>query len=176
MNQAGTIERDLAGLGRLTARVGRWLGLPDERLTVRAPERSGWSVAAHLFHLSFANEMSLENAARLVAGKGRLIRPREARVPEAERILQSGRLPYGTEAPRFVQPPPRIDLAFLREVAAGVRTKLGALADEPQVLAAAPDGIPHQALGVLSAAEWVRFARMHTAHHLAILRGLAEGP
>lgn len=175
MNQASTIERDLAGLERLTARVGRWLELPDERLSMRVPQRSGWSLAQHLFHLSFANELSLENAARLVAGKGRLIRPREARLPEAERILRRGRLPRGTEAPRFVQPPPRIDLGFLREVAAGVRVRLAALAEEPRALSAAPDGIPHQALGVLSAAEWVRFARMHSAHHLVIVRGLADG-
>ena len=163
-------ERELRGLDRLTTRVARWLERPDATLATRDPERSGWSVGEHLFHLAFANELSLKNAASLVAAQGLLIRPLEPRVPEAELILASGRLPHGTEAPRFVRPPPRVDPSFLREVAGGVRAELERLATDPEDLERAPDGIPHQALGILSAREWVRFARMHTAHHLRIVR------
>ena len=31
-----------------------------------------------------------------------------------------------------------------------------------------PGAIPHQALGPLSAAQWLRFARLQAEHHLAI--------
>ena len=167
-----TIARELSGLDRLTARAEQLLELPDETLLARNEERSGWSPAEHLFHLSFANEMSLKNAASLVAEKGLLIRPLEELVPQAAEILRTGVLPMGTEAPRFVRPPAKIDMAFLREIAGDVRRALAGLAEDPDAIASAPQGIPHQALGVLSASQWVRFAHMHTAHHLRIVRGL----
>ena len=37
-------------------------------------------------------------------------------------------------------------------------------------LEAAPARVPHQLLGPLSAALWVRFAATHTRHHVAIAR------
>ena len=166
-----SLARDLAGLERLTRRVESALELLPERLLAVRPG-SGWSPGQHLFHLSLANELSLKNAASLASGKGLLIRPRVALAPEVASILRRGRLPRGAEAPRFVRPPPGVDLGLVREIASGVRVELARLGTEPARLADAPDGIPHQILGVLSAPEWVRFARMHTAHHLRILRGL----
>ena len=71
-----------------------------------------------------------------------------------------------------MRPPPVVDLDLVREIALGVRQTLDRLGAATERIAAAPNGIPHQALGILSAGEWVRFARMHTAHHLAILRRL----
>ena len=167
-----TVARDLAGLERSTRRVARALELSPERLRAVQPARSGWSPAQHLLHLSLANELSLKNAESLVAGKGFLIRPRGALSPEAAAVLRRGRLPRGAEAPRFVRPPPVVDLDLVREIALGVRQALERLGRETGRVAAAPHGIPHQILGVLSAGEWVRFARMHTAHHLVLLRGL----
>ena len=166
-----SVERDLAGLERLTRRVARALELPPERLLGAGPG-SGWSPAQHLFHLSLANELSLKNAESLVAEKGLLIRPRAELAPGVADVLRRGRLPRGAEAPRFVRPPAVVDLGLVGEIARGVRQSLTRLAGAAQRIADAPNGIPHQLLGVLSAAEWVRFARMHTAHHLAILREL----
>jgi len=166
------VLRELAGVERLSRRVERLLELPEQRLLRRDEARSGWSPAEHLFHLAFANEMSLKNAANLVAGKGKLIRPRAELVPQVADILRRGRLPRGAEAPRFVRPPPSIDFDFLREIAAGVRASVARLAADPAAIEAAPDGIPHQILGVLSASQWVRFARIHSAHHLQIVREL----
>ena len=167
-----SIARELASLSRLAAQVTTLLALPEPRLLARDETRSGWSPAEHLFHLSFANEMSLKNAASLVAEKGMLIRPLTPLVPQAAEILRRGILPHGTEAPRFVRPPAVIDLPFLREIASEVSAATAKLAEHPAALAEAPNGIPHQALGVLSAEQWVRFARMHSVHHLRIVRRL----
>jgi len=165
-----TNPRDLPRLERSLARVGRRLALPEELLRARTPV-SGWSALEHLFHLALANDMSLKNARNLARGRGRLItelpKPGE-RDPRADDILARGRLPRGTQAPRFVTPPARVDLELAREIhaetaAAASAEDLG-LSDAP-----ATTGIPHQALGVLSGAEWIRFARMHSAHHLAIV-------
>jgi hypothetical protein len=162
--------RDLPRLAASLTRVRRLLELPEERLRMRTPA-SGWCALEHLFHVVLANDMSLKNALHLVQGRGRLRTPLPApgeRDPRADAILARGRLPHGTQAPRFVTPPPRPDVELARAILAETQTA----AASPELAAgldAAEMGIPHQALGVLSAAEWVRFARMHSAHHLRLV-------
>ncbi len=164
---------DLAGLRRLLARVGRLLELPEDELTTPRPEVSSWSVGQHLFHLVLAGDLSLRNVKSLVARRGRLIRDFEQRDEEGLAILRRGRIPRGVApAPRFVTPPPRLDLDVLRDLFADVSKALDEIEADPEGLASAPQGIPHQLLGDLDAREWVRFARVHTAHHLAICRDL----
>jgi len=148
------------------------LALPAEELSVRRAERSAWSPAQQLFHLTLANELSLKNVSSLLARKGLLIRPLEDLHPKAAAVLRRGRFPAGAQAPRFVRAPDRVDLDLLRTIAADVRRSLAGLMGRGEAIAAAPDGVPHQLIGVLSAAQWVRFARMHSAHHLRIARGL----
>jgi hypothetical protein len=163
-----TSKRDRAGLAGSLARVGRLLDRPEDALRARTPA-SGWSALEHLFHLVLANDMSLKNARNLARGSGRLIAPMPApgeRDPRAAVILAHGRLPRGTPAPRFVIPPANPDLALVREIHA--ETVAAASSAELAVLPDSGTGIPHQALGVLSAAEWIRFARMHSAHPLRI--------
>lgn len=164
-------KRELARFAAQQRRVETLLELPDERLLERNEAVSGWSAAEHLFHVSLANELSLKNVTALLNEKGRFIREREELDPRAVEALRTGRFPRGTQAPRFVQPPPKIDLPFTRELAGDVRAALGALL-ERDGFASAPNGIPHQILGVLSAPQWLRFVRMHTVHHLRIARAV----
>ena len=133
---------------------------------------SGWSPAQQLFHVTLANELSLKNVNSLLAREGMLIQPLKELHPRAADVLRRGRFPPGSEAPRFVRPPDRVDLDLLRELAADGRRALAGLEGRGEEIAAAPDGVPHQRLGVLTAARWVRFARMHSAHHLRIARAL----
>jgi hypothetical protein len=165
-----TVDRELQRLGALLDRVERALALPAEDLSTPREELSAWSPAQQLFHLTLANELSLKNVSNLVAEKGALIRPLESLHPRAREVLRRGRFPAGAEAPRFVRAPERVDLELLRSIASDVRTAHGGLEGRGEAIAAAPNGIPHQALGVLSAAQWVRFARMHSAHHLELAR------
>jgi len=163
--------RQLDRLAAQYARLERLAALDDEHLTAAREERSAWSPAQHLFHVLLANELSLENAAALVAGKGLLVRPCEGLAEGAEEVLARGTIERGTaQAPRFVRPRAAVDLVFVRELVGSTRAQLDAL--DPVAVDAAEACIPHQVLGDLSAARWVRFARMHTAHHVAIVRDL----
>jgi len=164
-------RRELERFAAQQRRVETTLALPDERLLKKCEELSGWSAAEHLFHVSLANELSLKNVAALLAEKGGLIRPLEELDPRALQVLSRGRFPPGTESPRMVRPPARIDMSFTRELAGDVRTLLATLLERDDI-DAAPNGVPHQLLGVLSAPQWARFARMHTAHHLRLARAV----
>jgi len=167
-----TVDRELARLGVHMGRVERMLALPSEELSTPREGLSAWSPAQQLFHLTLANELSLKNVSNLVAQKGMLICPLESLHRRAQAVLDRGRFPPGAEAPRFVRAPERVDLDLLRSIASDVQRAHEGLAGRGEAIAAAPDGVPHQALGVLSAAQWVHFARMHSAHHLEIARRL----
>ena len=165
-----THPRDLARLLDLLGRVDREFARPEDHLGARAPEVSGWSAGEHLFHLTLANDMSVKNARNLLEGRGRLRTDRVPLDPRASAVLARGRLPLGTEAPRFVRPPAEPDLAIARDIQGDVAEGARLLVQRTSDLRAAEQGIPHQTLGVLSAAEWLRFARIHTAHHLILAR------
>lgn len=161
--------RQLDRLAAQYSRLERYANAPDDVLVVVQDERSAWSPAQHLFHVLLANELSLKNAASLIARKGMLIRPFEALAPGAAEVLARGRIQRGTaEAPRFVRPRGTVDLGFVRELVGSTREQLEQL--DPDAVDEAPSCVPHQVLGDLSASQWVRFARMHTAHHVAIVR------
>jgi hypothetical protein len=161
---------NLTELAAQLERLDEVLALPAERLLARAPDVSGWSAGEHAFHQILACDLSFKNVLALVKDQGRLVREPEQRGDEALAILQTGVIPRGVaQAPRFVTPPPRLDLALVRQILGEVSDQRTRLATDIDALRAAPRAIPHQLLGDLSAVEWVRFARVHTAHHLVIL-------
>ncbi len=171
MDTALDPARSLERLGRSLGRVAARLEDAPERLLAPVPAISAWSVAEHLFHLVLACDLSLRNATSLVRDAGRLVREPVDRNAEALAILRRGRFPRGeAEAPRFVRPPARVDLALLAQLLGEVRDTARSLAADPGALRDAPRAVPHQVLGDLTCAEWLRFARAHTAHHLWIVR------
>ncbi len=144
--------------------------LDPEVLFAKAPGVSGWSAGEHAFHLILACDLSFRNAISLVKDSGRLIRDPEDRQDDKLAILADGNIPRGVAtAPRFVQPPKKINLELLQALTREMQETRGALAEDVAALEQAPRAIPHQLLGDLTAREWIRFARIHTEHHLAIL-------
>jgi hypothetical protein len=164
------VSRDLPCLRAQLSRVSRTLELPEASLRERTAA-SGWSALEHIFHLSLANEMTLKNAANLVAERGELRCDLQPLDPRALEVLRRGRIPSGVQAPRFATPPPEPDFEIVRGVHADVCAAAEALASAGE-LPSGPLGIPHQILGTLSAAQWLRFSRIHTVHHLRILRAV----
>ena len=109
----------------------------------------------------------------LVNRTGLLRRESHGEKPGAEEILLRGRLPRGAKAPRFVSPPERLERPALQDALQGSRAALEAVRLVLDRVADAPWIIPHQELGALDAARWLRFARVHSAHHLRILAAIA---
>ena len=73
-----------------------------------------------------------------------------------------------------MQPPDDVEDEFLANEMQLNRETLMRLSPD---LAQVPDAtgrIPHVFLGELNAAEWLRFARLHSEHHLAILKDIEE--
>jgi hypothetical protein len=108
----------------------------------------------------------------LVSRTGLLRRESSGQKPGAEEILRRGRLPRGARAPRFVSPPERLERPALLDALHGSRAALEAVGLVLEQVADAPWIIPHQELGALDATRWLRFARVHSAHHLRIVSAI----
>jgi len=170
------LAADFAELERGLARLRVIAGLQAERTEARRPEISGWCALEHVAHVSLANELIVRNLESLVAGAGLLVQSGGEPVPGALEILESGVIPRGrAQSPRMVRPPARIDRALLAEWLATAETGFASFAAQPERIAAASGRIPHQLLGPLSAPQWVRFAMVHTRHHLAIADAVLAG-
>jgi len=163
--------REHAKLLAFHDRAERLLALPPAELFEPATAVSAWSVGAHLFHVSLSNELVLRNVVGIVDGKSPLLKPYEASDERGAAVLRRGRIARGTtEAPRMVRPPARIDPAILADLVRGNRATLDALEPRLGELEGAAGCIRHQDLGDLTALEWLRFAHVHSLHHLAICR------
>ncbi|MBM3991574.1 MAG: DinB family protein [Planctomycetes bacterium] len=164
---------DLTALGAAYAEIRAWLALPRERVLRVDPALSGWNVEQHVAHCSLANELVGRNLKSLLKGSGLLVVDTGEPVDGALEILASGRIPRGTaQAPRSVRPPPLVERAYLLEWLDGNEREFAEAKRQLDLLLAAPKRIPHQILGPLTAVQWLRFAAIHTAHHMSIAREL----
>lgn len=167
-------DRDLAALAALSAWIDRVIAEHEDALALRVPEVSGWSVEHQLAHASLANELCLKNVASLVKGSGMLVVRGGEPVEGARAMLRSAAIPRGrAQSPRMVRPPEAVDRALLREWQASNRREIERWITAPGSVVSSELRIPHQLLGPLDAPDWVRFAAVHTRHHLAIAAEIA---
>lgn len=134
-----------------------------------APACSGWSALEHAAHVALANELIVRNLDTLLRGRGALLLDAGEPSAEALAVLTSGRIPRGrAQSPRMVRPPGRVDVELLDEWLLYGEQGVERFHVTLDALARASGRVPHQLLGPLSATLWVRFANVHTRHHLAI--------
>lgn len=171
LNTPAQLDHDLAGLARGLATVRRLFALDPAALMQPTPGISDWCIGEQLNHIVLANDLSVRNAATVVKGSGMLLREPTNRDPEGLAILARGRFPRGQAlAPRFVRPPKDVDIPLCVRMLGEVEAELAHVAAHRDTLLAEPRNVPHQTLGDLTGAEWIRFARGHTVHHLLIIR------
>lgn len=158
---------DLATLLAQYDWIDRVLALDGAALRTSVPGLSGWDAEHHLAHIALANELVLRNLHSLGAGSGVLVQRGGEPVPRALELLETGLLPRGqAQAPRMVRPPERVDRALLAQWLGEARAGFRALV--PTAIVPSELKVPHQILGPLDAPQWLRFAVVHTHHHLAI--------
>lgn len=168
-----SVRRDLDALAALVERCGS----TRDRI---ADGISGWSVEQHAYHAALATGLALQNVTNLCAEKGMLIQ-HDAEPSELFPQLVEQGFPRGqTRAPRMVVPPESVDAELLAQEFDGARAAADGLTERIEAVPGAPGRIRHQALGALTATEWLGFAAMHVAHHLMIATevatALGDGP
>ncbi|MHC5009854.1 MAG: DinB family protein [Planctomycetota bacterium] len=173
MNEAA----DARALGAALNRLSEILHRPEERLYLRVPAVSAWSPAQQVEHILLALDGILGFIRTLQTGGDEKIQPQGSPRLAGRVVLWTGWIPRGrAEAPDFVVPelqPPR---PMLRENLASVLEKSCQTLGHPAALQGIRGTWPHPLLGNFSASQWLRFARIHTEHHLSIIDDIERQP
>ena len=137
----------------------QYAGQPDRT----APAVSHWSIHQHLAHIALSLLRFAGAIRGINAGEGQPGgRPKTA----ARLILLTGKIPRGrAQSPDHVIPADAPEPARIRKLIEEARVALHA-AGQPQ----GKNRIEHPLLGPFTAKQWLRFAEVHTRHHLAIAR------
>lgn len=169
MTHESPIQTAWSDLGGVYRRIDDLLALPPQLAQGVAAHVSAWSIEHHLAHLALANELVARNLRSLLKGAGPFVVEGGEAHPEALAVLASGRFPRGrAQAPRMVRPPEKVERAYLVDWLDGNRRDFAELRQRSTELEACTQKVPHQIMGPLSAAQWVRFAAAHSAHHVEI--------
>lgn len=144
----------------------------DDVLFAPDPSISDWSPAEHLYHVWLANGRSLK-AAVLIAQNALPLQDADAPNDAGRAVLAEERFERGrNEAPENVRPPDAVTREDLEEALERSRAKLEALAPHLEALAGTTGRLEHPRLGPLNGPEWIRFVRVHSEHHHAIIRDI----
>lgn len=148
------------------------LGHPDDVLFAPDATVSNWSPAEHLYHIWLANGRSLK-AAVLMAQNALPLQDADAPNDAGRAVLANERFERGrNEAPDNVRPPAMVSRENLEEALERSRAKLEHLAAHLEALAGTTGRLEHPRLGPLNGPEWIRFVRVHSEHHHAIIRDI----
>jgi hypothetical protein len=142
--------------------VAKIIALGDEALSLRAEKVSAWSVTEQVDHLLKVERSIYSHLLTRTPAPG-------PRISLAGRfVLATGWIPRGkSESPRGLRGTP----ARSGELAASLETcreVFRRLAAEPDPLLSPAAVLPHKMFGALTAGEAIRFAPIHTRHHLKI--------
>ena len=168
-------ERDTPKLQAALDRLADCLGESEDRLRAVVPSVSGWSPAQHVEHTLIAVRRMFAAIVELRDRSGTAIKPKGRPTLAGRALLMGGWIPRGkAEAPDFAVPGAAPDRALLRENLEAAATQFAALVPDAPSLRDVPGVIDHPILESFSAAQWWRFARVHTEHHLAIIDDLLD--
>lgn len=165
-------ETDYQEIARFYSEMETILKLSDERLTAINPEKSGWSAAQQIYHVSWANAATWK-------GIGRILEQKDPAVPEGEPnrigqiLFRVGRMRRGAfDAPDFARPPAEMSVEEARLWARRSQEAFERMSDAARDLPEESYRIPHFALGHLDARQWLAFIRIHSLHHLTIIHDI----
>ncbi len=162
---AGKSYQALLGLYRDADAMLQW---PDAQLSEAAPDCSAWSPAQHLIHIAKTNETIVEIITKLAAGDSENSGGRATFL--GSMLLLYGRIPRRrARADIRLRPPERVDRDFLADEWQQSYQTVQSLEALLQDLAQSPGRHKHYIFGQLDGRQWLRFARIHTAHHLLII-------
>jgi DinB superfamily len=169
-------EAEVEALADALDRCGEILAWPEERLYAWIETVSAWAPAQHVQHLQRMLALAYDAIRALDEGSDTRIQPSGHPGLAGRAILAIGWIPRGRgEAPERLLPEPRPVRHELADAHARLREGLEGLAPLLPRLPRIHGTLPHPILGPFRAKDWLRFGRVHTEHHLAIIDDLDRG-
>lgn len=174
---SGNPKTELRLIGKSYRRLEELIRLDDAALYRVADEVSLWSIAQQIEHVGRVNISSFLGIERLAADREEdpeILRtggPKLAMLP----VLILGRIPRGrVQASVRFFPPADVERAAVRATLSESRKCLSRTAARVAAISEVTGRIAHPVLGNLNARQWLRFVRIHTAHHVRIMDEIAS--
>lgn len=163
-------DQELADLDAALRRIDGLLASEPEDWVRHTEGVSKWSVAKQVDHMLRSLAHMLAAADTIRVGYDARIKPDgKASVP-GRLLLRAGAIPRGrADAPQEVLPGEAPTMEDCRARYEQVLALLASFAPHLETIRKWRGTIPHPLLGDFRAQDWLRFARMHTEHHLAIV-------
>jgi len=139
-----------------------------------APTVSAWSAAQQIEHVAKVKQSIIGRLTRIAQDDS--VNDEDKRPTFIGRvILFVGSIPRGGgKSPERFVAAPHSDVAKIKGVATAAHEDLRRLEESLPTVAASTGRFPHQYFGHLSGQQWVRFMRIHTLHHLKIVRDIRK--
>jgi hypothetical protein len=170
------VSRDLADLQDRLRDCRRREEAGDDARTRVVRSVSSWSPRMQFVHAALATSSICRFVERILAGDPGCLPPGAPSAPLAM-ILSTGSIPRGrAEAPEPLKPEAGVGAEEVRDALAECSERVQALAPRAEEIATSETRLPHFALGPMTPAQWLRFARIHFDHHLAIARETESAP
>lgn len=166
-------HEDYQALQALIAECLPYLDWPEDKLFEVKSDVSGWSIAYHLHHMAKAHGPLPSLIERMQSG--RLGEEGLEQHPESLAIIHHGEIPKGWKSPEITTPPDDLSHALVLKDFRRMATATQRLEEKLDELEQIPRLFPHFYFGPLNALEWLRFMRLHTLHHLGIIKRIEVG-
>ncbi len=161
------VDRDLEVVRELYSEMELLLHQPVSLLQKRT-RAAGWSASEQIHHVLLANKWALSTIIKMLLGHGGFSESGRKNLLGAA-LLCIGRFPRGrARAPAGVVPDPDMPVTKLLTMLEKQRTHLDRIADQRSQLLTHRRRFRHPLLGYFSAADGIRFVRIHTRHHIKL--------
>lgn len=166
------LRREHGLLSSRYATLAATLAWPGERLHGRVTKISRWSPAQQISHILLVNISIFEGLRRIACNHERAVENENRRCrPLGSLVLALGRIPRGRgKSPEPYKAEDEPDKQDLERRLAANREECSALESILPNLEVCRGRFPHPVFGMFKAAQWMRLARIHTDHHLTIVR------
>ena len=165
------LDKDFAKINQQWASVYEVL-ISDDYFAIQTDEVSAWSCGQQAGHIALVLDSIAEGIEKNLADPER---NKDGRLSDfATPVFNSGVIPRGVgKAPESAKPKDtsRVELLGTLE---GTHERWQAVEARKADLPGCPARFEHFAFGMLTSTDWVRFAAVHTAHHLKIIRDILK--
>lgn len=168
-------RREFMQLGKACRKMDEILHWPDARFYSVQEEVSLWSPAQELYHISIVGAAIFDRIEMLYADESKDILYKGRPNKEGWLILTFGKIPRDrAKAPPQFEPPPEVTRSEVRGAMRMFKNKMNAAAPNLGYLYEVKGRIPHRILGNFSALQWLKFARIHSLHHLQVAEEIGK--
>ncbi|MDE0960567.1 MAG: DinB family protein [Planctomycetota bacterium] len=168
----GTDPADLDRLIEELQKLAKWT-TDENRLAACSLPISRWSVSEQLDHLITVTMLNLKAIKILRLGRGQP--PSSGLNAAGKMVLELGQIPLGAaQAPAYAQPTAGRSAVELETLRLKVHLMCEDLIGDYSRIDSSGQVLRHFAVGEMGARQWLRFALVHSRHHVAIVERILE--